>query len=134
MNGQELIQCVKRQKALSNESGMIENKKALSEELNSEVEAWLAKGGKIKDLNMAQRFHVETFNGNTQQKTKRVRLSGEARREAQKKGEIFYHGQECALCKGTQRYVQNMNCVACNRRRAAQRGKGKVQRVVGGMA
>ncbi|NNP70953.1 hypothetical protein [Acinetobacter sp. Ac_5812] len=85
MNGQDLIQCVKRQQALSNESGMIENKKALSAELNSEIEAWLANGGQIKDLNMDQRFHVETFNGNTQQKTKRVRLSGEARRELRRK-------------------------------------------------
>lgn len=134
MNGQDLIQCVKRQKSLSNESGLIENKKAKSAELNSEVEAWLAKGGQIKDLDVAQRFFVETFNGNNQQKTKRVRLSGEARREAQKKGEIFYHGQECAVCKSTYRYVQNMNCVACNRRRASQRGKGKVRLVVGEMA
>lgn len=134
MNNQELLQCVERQKALSNQSGIIENKKALSEELNSEVEAWLANGGQIKDLSVVERFHVESFNGNARQKTNRVRLSGEARRKAQKKGEIFYHGQECAVCKSTYRYVQNMNCVACNRKRAHQRGKEKVQRVVGEMA
>lgn len=35
MNNQELIQCVKRQKALSNQSGIIENKKVVSELLQN---------------------------------------------------------------------------------------------------
>lgn len=134
MNNQELIQCVERQKALSNQSGIIENKKAVSELLQKQVDEWLAKGGKIADLDAHERFQEATFSGNTQQQTKRVRASGVARRAAQKKGEIFYHGLECSICKETLRYVQNMNCVACNRKRAHQRGKGKVQRVVGEMA
>lgn len=134
MNNQELIQCVERQKSLSNQSGIIENKKAVSELLKQQVEEWVEKGGKIADLDAHERFQTETFNGNNQQQTKRVRASGVARRAAQKKGEIFYHGLECAICKETLRYVQNMNCVACNRKRSQQRGKGKVQRVVGDMA
>ena len=134
MNNQELIQCVKRQKALSNQSGIIENKKAVSELLRKQVDEWIANGGKISNLDTHERFQEETFNGNNQQQSKRVRASGEARREAQKKGEIFYHGLECSICKETLRYVQNMNCVACNRKRAAHRGKGKLQRVVGEMA
>lgn len=133
MNNQELIQCVKRQKALSNQSGIIENKKAVSELLQKQVDEWIANGGKISNLDTHERFQEETFNGNNQQQSKRVRASGEARREAQKKGEIFYHGLGCSICKETLRYVQNMNCVACNRKRAHQRGKEKVQRVVGEM-
>ena len=79
-------------------------------------------------------FQEATFSGNSQQSAKCVRQSGVARREAQKKGEIFYHGLACSICKETLRYVGNMNCVACNRKRAAQRGRSKVQRVVGDMA
>ena len=134
MNNQELIQCVKRQQAHSSESRIIKNKKAASELLQKQVDEWIANGGKIADLDTHERFQEATFSGNNQQQTKRVKLPGAARRAAQKKGEIFYRGLECSICKETLRYVQNMNCVACNRKRAAQRGKSKVQRVVGDMA
>ena len=127
MNNQELIQCVKRNSAI------IENKKAASELLQNQVEQFVAKGGKIVDLDAHERFHQETFNGNNQQQTARVRASSTARKEERKKGEIFYHGLGCSVCKETLRYVLNMNCVACNRRNAAKRGKGKVQRVIGEM-
>ena len=134
MNNQELIQCAKRQKALSNQRAVIENKKAASELLQKQVDEWIANGGKIADLDTHERFQEATFSGNNQQQTKRVKLSGAARREAQRKGEIFYHGLGCSVCKETLRYVRNMNCVACDRKRAAQRGRSKVQRVVGEMA
>ena len=127
MNKQELIQCAKRNSAI------IENKKAASELLQSQVDDWVANGGKIVYLDAHQRFHQETFNGNNQQQSARVRASSTARKEARKKGEIFYHGLACSVCKETLRYVGNMNCVACNRRNAAKRGKGKVQRVIGEM-
>jgi len=42
MNNQELLQCVERQKALSNQNGIIENKKAVSEILKQQVDEWLA--------------------------------------------------------------------------------------------
>lgn len=90
MNNQELIQCAKRQKALSNQSAVIENKKAASELLQKQIDEWIANGGKISALDTNERFQEETFNGNNQQQTKRVRASGAARREAQRKGEIFY--------------------------------------------
>lgn len=133
MNNQELIQCVKRKKASSNQSAIIENKKAASALLQKQVDDWIANGGKIVYLDAHQRFQQETFNGNNQQQPAQVRASSTARKEARKKGEIFYHGLGCSICKETLRYVLNMNCVACNRRNAAKRGKGKVQRVIGEM-
>ena len=86
------------------------------EVLPQEEDESLKPCGAIENKEIASELlqkQAATVSENNQQPAKCVRLSGAARREAQRKGEIFYHGLECSICKKTLRYVKNMNCVAC---------------------
>jgi hypothetical protein len=53
--------------------------------------------------------------------TMRGRLTNEARDGAKIAGDKTYHGADCPICGGAERYSSSGACIACSKWRASQR-------------
>lgn len=110
----------------------MEQKKSLRDELETELERFLAKGGMAEQL--PQGFSGEYNKGWNNSKPKAQKTMREvmasavseaharrsnpnvaARNEALNKGEKRYHGAVCKTCDGTLRYTSNNCCFGCNK-------------------
>ena len=110
----------------------MEQKKSLRDELETELERFLAKGGMVEQL--PQGFSGEYNKGWNNSKPKAQKTMREvmasavseaharrsnpnvaARNEALNKGEKRYHGAVCKTCGGTLRYTSNNCCFGCNK-------------------
>lgn len=118
----------------------LEKKKTLREQLEGDLELFLARGGEVNEL--PQGFSGELQKGWNNgkpgaQKTMRevmVNSVAQARalnnspsviawREAKEKGLKHFHGTACVTCGSTLRYTSTRSCFSCNKASSLRRAE-----------